>query len=118
VGALDTDRAGDLIRSLLAGITRYRAKIVILDVTGVPMVDTEVASYLDRMVQSARLKGAQTIITGMTDQVVEAVVGLGIDWGHIIALPDLQAGLIAALHEVGLDLTASAAASQRTLTRL
>jgi len=105
VGALDTTRARDLVRNLLAGITRCRAKIVILDITGVPEVDTAVTAYLDRAVQSARLKGAKTIITGMSDQVVAAVVELGVDWGHITALPDLQSGLTAALGEVGLALT-------------
>lgn len=105
IGALDTMRARDLLRNLLAGITRYRAKIVILDVTGVLEVDTAVAGYLDQVVQSARLKGAKTIVTGMSDQVVAAVVELGIDWGHIAALPDLQSGLLAALNEIGLALT-------------
>ena len=113
VGALDTTRARDLVRNLLAGITRFRAKIVILDITGVPEVDTAVTGYLDLAVQSARLKGAKTIITGMSDQVVAAVVELGVDWGHIAALPDLQSGLTAALAEVGLALTPRGAPSRQ-----
>jgi PAS domain S-box-containing protein len=105
VGHIDTTRAGDIMRSLLAGIRNYRAKVVILDVTGVPVVDSSVASHLDKTIQAARLKGARTIITGLSDQVAETLVELGINWSNIETVRDLQTGLRAALKRLGLKLT-------------
>jgi anti-anti-sigma factor len=98
IGAIDTNRARDITRSLLAGISQHRAKVVILDITGVDMVDSEVAGYLDKTVQAARLKGAHTIITGISDAVAETIVDLGIDWSGIETLNDLKTGLIVALN--------------------
>jgi anti-anti-sigma factor len=103
IGDLDGTRAQQLMRTLLAGIGKYRAKVVILDITGVQVVDTSVAAYLDRTVHAARLKGAQTIITGISDEVAETIIGLGIDWSATETLPDLQTGLMAALNSLGIN---------------
>jgi rsbT co-antagonist protein RsbR len=97
IGSIDTLRARDVTRSLLAGIREHRAKIVILDITGVPIVDSGVAAYLNRTVQAARLKGARTIVTGISDAVAETIVDLGIDWGEVETLSDLRTGLQMAL---------------------
>jgi anti-anti-sigma regulatory factor len=105
VGNIDTLRAKDIMRTLLAGIRAHRAKVVILDITGVPIVDSGVASHLDKTIQAARLKGAQTIITGITDAVAEAVVDLGIDWSSVETLSDLQTGLVVALAKMGRRIT-------------
>jgi rsbT co-antagonist protein RsbR len=107
VGSVDTLRARDITRALLAGIREYRAKIVILDITGVPLVDTGVAAYLNRTVQAARLKGARAIVTGISDAVAETIVDLGIDWSGIETLGDLQTGLLAALNNLGFKLVKS-----------
>jgi rsbT co-antagonist protein RsbR len=107
VGSVDTLRARDITRALLAGIREYRAKIVILDITGVPLVDTGVAAYLNRTVQAARLKGARAIVTGISDAVAETIVDLGIDWTGIETLGDLQTGLLAALNNLGFRLVKS-----------
>ncbi len=107
VGSVDTLRARDITRALLAGIREYRAKIVILDITGVPLVDTGVAAYLNRTVQAARLKGARAIVTGISDAVAETIVDLGIDWSGIETLGDLQTGLLAALNNLGFKLVRS-----------
>jgi rsbT co-antagonist protein RsbR len=77
----------------LAGIREHRARVVILDITGVPIVDSGVAAYLNKTIQAARLKGAQAIITGMSDAVAETIVDLGVDWSSIETLSDLQTGL-------------------------
>jgi PAS domain S-box-containing protein len=105
IGSIDTMRAKDITRSLLAGIREHRAKVVILDITGVPIVDSGVASHLNKTIQAARLKGARTIVTGISDAVAETVVDLGIDWGGIETLSDLQTGLITALSSLGIKLT-------------
>jgi DNA-binding LacI/PurR family transcriptional regulator/anti-anti-sigma regulatory factor/putative methionine-R-sulfoxide reductase with GAF domain len=97
IGNIDSARARDITRSLLAGIRQHRARVVILDITGVPLVDSGVASHLNKTIQAARLKGAHTIITGISDAVAETVVDLGIDWTGIETVSDLQTGLRAAL---------------------
>ena len=104
VGSIDSMRARDITRALLAGIQAHRAKIVIVDITGVPLVDSGVVSHLNKTIHAARLKGARTIITGVSDAVAETIVDLGIDWSKIDTLRDLQTGLIAALSSLGVRL--------------
>jgi GAF domain-containing protein len=104
VGSIDSMRARDITRSLLAGIQKHRAKVVILDITGVPIVDSGVADHLNRTIQAGRLKGARTMITGISDAVAETIVDLGIDWQSIATLGDLQSGLIVALRSLGIEL--------------
>ncbi|MCX7681724.1 MAG: PAS domain S-box protein [Anaerolineae bacterium] len=107
IGAVDTKRARNVTRALLAGIGQYRARVVILDITGVPLVDSGVAEHLNKAIQAARLKGAQTIITGISEAVAETVVDLGIDWSGIKTLADLQAGIHYALALMGKRIVAS-----------
>jgi rsbT co-antagonist protein RsbR len=104
IGSIDTLRARDLTRRLLEGIRVHRAKIVILDITGVPIVDSGVASHMNKTIQAARLKGAQTIVTGISDAVAETIVDLGLDWSSIKTLGDLQTGLRVALRGLGFKL--------------
>ena len=101
VGSIDSQRAKDITRALLAGIGQYRARVVILDVTGVPIMDSGVVNHLNKTIQAARLKGAQTIITGISDAVAESIVDLGIDWSHVVTLGNLRTGLGAALDSMG-----------------
>jgi len=108
VGSVDSARSADVMRAVLKGITDYRAKIIIVDITGVPLVDTGVADHLNRTLQAARLKGARTIITGVSDAVAETIVDLGIDWSRIETMRDLQSGLMLALQSLGYRLSASA----------
>jgi rsbT co-antagonist protein RsbR len=105
VGNIDTLRAKDVMRALLVGIRAHRAQVVILDITGVPIVDSGVASHLDKTIQAARLKGAHTIVTGISDAVAEAIVDLGIDWSNVETLSDLQTGLVVALDGLGFKLS-------------
>lgn len=105
VGSIDSLRARDITRRLLAGIGEHRARVVILDLTGVPVVDSGVADHLNKTIRAARLKGAHTIITGVSDAVAETIVDLGIDWAGIETLNDLRTGLIVALNSLGIELT-------------
>ena len=104
IGSIDTMRARDITRRLLVGIKEYRAKVVILDITGVSIVDSAVANHLNKTIQAARLKGAQVVVTGISDAVAETIVDLGIDWGGIETLSDLQAGLVVAFDRMGVRL--------------
>lgn len=104
VGDIDTNRARETTRALLMGITEYRAKVVILDITGVPMIDSVVAGHLNKTIQAARLKGTRSIITGVSDAVAETMVEMGIDWSTVETLRDLQTGLAKAIHDLGVRL--------------
>jgi rsbT co-antagonist protein RsbR len=97
IGSIDTVRARDITRALLAGIREHEAKAVILDITGVPIVDSGVAAYLNKTVLAARLKGVHPIITGISEEVAETIVDLGIDWSGVETLRDLQTGLRVAM---------------------
>jgi PAS domain S-box-containing protein len=105
VGSIDSLRARHIMRALLEGIRVHRARVVILDITGVPIIDSGVAAHLDKTIQGARLKGARTIITGVSDEVAEAVVDLGIDWSRVDIVSDLRTGLVAALESMGIRLS-------------
>jgi PAS domain S-box-containing protein len=104
IGSIDTSRAREVTRTLLAGISTYRAEVVIFDITGVPLVDSGIMDHLNKTVKAARLKGAYTIVTGISDAVAETVVDLGIDWSGIQTLRDLQTGLLIALERLGVTL--------------
>jgi rsbT co-antagonist protein RsbR len=107
VGNIDSARAKDITRALLAGIREHRARVIILDITGVHIVDSGVAIHLNKTIQAARLKGAHTIITGISDAVAEAIVDLGIDWSELDTLGNLQSGLVAALESLGIKLSST-----------
>lgn len=101
IGSIDSQRAQDIMRSMLNGISQHRARVVILDITGVPVVDSAVAAHLTRTIQAARLKGAETIVTGVSDAVAETIVDLGIDWRNVRTMADLESGLKVALRHTG-----------------
>jgi rsbT co-antagonist protein RsbR len=107
VGSIDTLRARDIMRKLLQGIREQRAKVVILDITGVPFVDSGVATHMNKTIQAARLKGARTIVVGISDAVAETIVDLELDWSGIETLSDLQTGLHVALQGMGFRLVRS-----------
>ena len=93
IGAVDSERAAQLTESLLRTLKARRARVVILDVTGVPTMDTRVANHLLRTVDAARMMGATAIITGISVDVARSLVTLGIDLGTVRALGDLQEGI-------------------------
>ncbi len=105
VGTIDSMRAREIMRALLTGIGKYRAEMVILDITGMPVIDSDIAAHLDKTIKAARLKGARVIVTGVSDAVAETIVDLGIDWRGINVMCDLQTGLVAALNSMRIKLT-------------
>jgi anti-anti-sigma regulatory factor len=113
IGSIDTMRARDITRALLTGISRHQAKVVIMDVTGVSIMDSGIVNHLNKAIQAARLKGARTIVTGISDEVAETIVDLGIDWSTIETLRDLQTGLVTVLKSIGVKL----GGSDETLSR-
>lgn len=93
VGLLDSQRAQQLTEQLLRAIRAHRAKAVILDITGVPAVDSRVANHLLQTVDAARLMGANVVVTGLSPEIARTLVSLGIDLGRMKTVGDLQGGI-------------------------
>ena len=99
VGVFDSARARQVLETLLEGIVRHAAEVVILDVTGVGVVDTQVANALVSATQAARLLGAEVGLTGLRPDVAATIVSLGIDLGGLVTRSTLEKGIRWALVE-------------------
>lgn len=93
IGVVDTHRAHLIMQNVLAAVREKRAKVVVMDVTGVSTVDSKVANHLLQTVSAARLMGAHVIVTGISAEVAQSLVALGIDLGQVTAVGDLQGGI-------------------------
>ncbi len=93
IGMIDSQRARQLTEQLLVAVKENRAKVVIVDVTGVPAVDSKVANHLLQTIDAARLMGARAIITGLSPDVAQALVALGVDVARFNAVGNLQGGI-------------------------
>lgn len=93
IGVLDSQRARQLTEQLLRGIRANRAKVVVIDITGVPSVDSTAANNLVQTVEASRLMGATVIVTGLSSEVAQTLVTIGVELGKINALGDLQSGM-------------------------
>lgn len=102
VGTLDSSRAQQLMETLLEGIAAHQAEFAIIDITGVKVVDTQVAQGFIQAAQAVRLLGAQVILTGIQPQIAQTLVHLGADMSGIITRSTLQSGIIYALSEQGI----------------
>jgi rsbT co-antagonist protein RsbR len=98
VGTIDSLRAQMIMEALLEGISELQAEVAILDITGVRVVDTQVASALLRAAQAAQLLGARVMLTGIGAEIAQSLVHLGADLSRIEVQSTLQAGVAAALH--------------------
>lgn len=101
VGTVDSRRAEQIMDVLLDGVSNRHARVVILDITGVPVVDTSVANHLLQATEAVRLLGAECVLVGITPEVAQTVVGLGVDLGGLVTRSDLQAGIEYALRLLG-----------------
>jgi GAF domain-containing protein/anti-anti-sigma regulatory factor len=101
VGSIDSTRAQRFTESLLEGITAQEAQVAIIDITGVPVVDTSVANYLLQAASAARLLGCRVVLVGIRPEVAQTVVQLGVDLTGITTRADLQSGVEYALSVVG-----------------
>ena len=93
IGGLDSQRARPLTEQLLGAIQHKRAKVVVIDITGVATVDVTVANHLVQTVEAARLMGAMAIITGLSSRIAQTLVDLGVDLSMMRTVGDLQGGL-------------------------
>src|SRR5260221_12863144 len=93
IGVIDPHRARQLTEQLLVGIRENRAKVVVIDITGVPASDVQVAIHLVQTVEAARLLGAIVIVTGLSPDIAQTLVTIGVDLGKMNTVGDLQGGI-------------------------
>lgn len=93
IGVIDADRARQLTEQLLRAIRSSRSKVVVVDITGVPAVDSGVANHLIQTVEASRLMGATVIVTGLSAVVAQTLVTLGVDLTKLNTVGDLQGGI-------------------------
>jgi rsbT co-antagonist protein RsbR len=102
IGTLDSERTQMVMENLLEGIVQNEATIAIIDITGVPTVDTLVAQHLLKTVAAARLMGAECIISGIRPQIAQTIVHLGVDLGDVATKATLADALRLALQKCDL----------------
>ncbi|PRO65898.1 STAS domain-containing protein [Alkalicoccus urumqiensis] len=97
VGTIDTERAKLIMENLLEGVIEHRSQVVLIDITGVPVVDTMVAHHIIQASEAVRLVGATCILVGIRPEIAQTIVNLGIDLGKFPTKSTLKKGVETAL---------------------
>lgn len=105
IGRVDTERARQLTQQLLHSIRANRARVVVLDITGVAVMDSAVANHLVQTTEAARLLGAKVLLTGVSLDIAHTMVRIGVDLSKLRTLGDLQSGIEEAHRLLGYELT-------------
>ncbi|WP_100400717.1 RsbT co-antagonist protein RsbRA [Bacillus sp. FJAT-44742] len=99
-GTIDTERARLIMENLLDGLIEYRSQVVLIDITGVPVVDTMVAHHIIQAAEAVRLVGAECVLVGIRPEIAQTIVNLGIDLSKFPTKSTLRKGI-----EAGLEMT-------------
>ncbi|MEQ2528715.1 RsbT co-antagonist protein RsbRA [Bacillaceae bacterium CLA-AA-H227] len=97
IGAIDTERAKQIMENLLNGVVKHRSEVVLIDITGVPVVDTMVAHHIIQAADAVRLVGAQCMLVGIRPEIAQTIVSLGINLNQVTTKNTLKKGMEAAL---------------------
>lgn len=97
IGTIDTERAKYIMENLLKGVVNHRAEVVLIDITGVPVVDTMIAHHLIQAAEAVRLVGAKCMLVGIRPEIAQTIVNLGINLNQLITKSTLKKGIEAAL---------------------
>jgi rsbT co-antagonist protein RsbR len=97
VGVIDTGRARQITDHLLEAIAKYEARVTVIDLTGVPIIDTSVAQHIMKTIDAARLLGSRVVLTGISPEGAQTLTKLGIRFGDVISRASLRAGIAEAL---------------------
>jgi anti-anti-sigma regulatory factor len=103
IGSLDSQRTQQFMERLLTRIVETNSPVALVDITGVPTIDTQTAQHLIETVSAVRLLGAQVVLTGVRPAIAQTLVHLGIDLSGIITRASLAAGLQVALEVLDLE---------------
>jgi rsbT co-antagonist protein RsbR len=105
IGLIDSLRARLLTEQLLSAIRENRAKVIVIDITGVQAVDSKVANHMVQTVEAARLMGATAILAGVSPTIAQTMVTLGIDLGRVVTVGDLRSAIERAEELLGYSVT-------------
>ncbi|MBB2483472.1 STAS domain-containing protein [Bacillus sp. APMAM] len=97
VGTIDTERAKLIMENLLSGVVKHRSEVVLIDITGVPVVDTMVAHHIIQAADAVRLVGAKCMLVGIRPEIAQTIVNLGINLNQVITTSTLRIGIEKAL---------------------
>jgi len=97
IGTIDTDRAKLIMENLLEGVIKHNSEVVLIDITGVPVVDTMVAHHIVQVSEAVRLIGATSILVGIRPEIALTITNLGIDLNKLLTKSSLKSGFIEAL---------------------
>ena len=113
IGVIDPHRARQLTEQLLRAIRFHRAKVVVIDITGVAAMDSNVANHLVQTVEASRLLGATVIVTGLSPEIAQTLVNIGVDLTKMTTVGDLQGGIEEAERLLGGELVSPSAEASR-----
>lgn len=114
IGVIDPQRARQLTEQLLRGIRTNRARVVVIDITGVAAMDSNVANHLVLTVEASRLLGATVIVTGLSPEIAQTLVNIGVDLAKMNTVGDLQGGIEEAERLLGYKVIPLEEAAQKT----
>ncbi len=114
IGVIDSQRARQLTEQLLHGIRANRARVVVIDITGVAAMDSSVANHLVLTVEASRLLGAAVIVTGLSPEIAQTLVKIGVNLGKMHTVGDLQGGIEEAERVLGYKVVPVAESSQQS----
>jgi GAF domain-containing protein len=117
IGTVDGQRAQQVVEAALTGAQQHRTAILIIDITGMKHIDTNVARTLMQAASSLRLLGTQAVLTGIRSEVAQTLVRLGIDLNGIVTLSNLQSGIAYALSQTARSPSGRAVSSQQLASR-
>lgn len=106
IGTLDSQRTQKFMERLLARIVETNSPVALIDITGVPTIDTQTAQHLIDTISAVRLLGAQVVLTGVRPAIAQTLVHLGVDMSEVTTRSSLASGLIVAMNSLGLELLA------------
>src|SRR5690625_2682760 len=98
IGTIDTGRAKLIMENLLEGVIKHNSEVVLIDITGVPVVDTMVAHHIVQVSEAVRLVGATTILVGIRPEIALTITNLGIDLNKFLTKSSLKSGFLEALN--------------------
>ena len=114
IGVIDPQRARQLTEQLLRGIRANRAKVVVIDITGVAAMDSHVANHLVQTVEASRLLGATVIVTGLSPEIAQTLVNIGVELSKMSTVGDLQGGIEQAERLLGYKVIPQSDATEET----